>query len=394
MATTATPGTSEPTEPTDIDALSARFLSELEDEEKDELSAPAEPTEPAGDEVPEPAVPADPTPEPPAEPAPEAEAPPAEDAPPAEPPAAPAAAAPAASATPEPPAPYTIRSGGQVHELAGISREADGSLHVAPEGKRRVEELLNRGLYHETTYRRQLDEYERRLQAHDAEAEQGKALAAFWANLMDQGPDAVATFLDDFQANKRELELSLREQQIERRGQQVAEDPREQEAATAETQRAVHDSLPKDVQSVAEEFFPGVFEAEDYPRLVEALTGQTERIYFVAERDYAASDLPPAMAAAYPGGIRAGEVLMNQSELRRLVETHAAPLQRERSRAAQAAAKTKAALEANAKRNGAPGVGQPPAPSVSVGRSSAAPQAPPSIDSADSWRESMMAELD
>jgi hypothetical protein len=167
---------------------------------------------------------------------------------------------------PEPePVPYAFRVNGQEQTIEGATYRKGVGL-VIPEGAamERATRLHTLGRYWEAQGQQQLRSMEQRLAATESfvseDVARGQAVAAFFDDLLAQGPEAVAMWLDGFQQNapilaERARADALHQQlQAMKRGQQPPEreraaDPtaslREEAGATlAETIGEVRTALP------------------------------------------------------------------------------------------------------------------------------------------------------
>lgn len=219
---------------------------------------------------------------------------------PGQPPAAPAGAAPTGA-----PEPWSFRADRQTFFVEGSSVDADGSLRIPKSQLPLVQQLLAEGAAHRGSWREQKAEYEARIAELEQSVEQhpdllrARAFNAKLNALMEQGPDAVAAWLDKFEQNrevlKHQAENAVLKHQLEdgTRKQTAADQDREAQALVP----VMQESLQGVIGELATQF-PGVDGGKLYTRLMRSFA---DRVFYevpVAERRR---------------GLAAGEVQIGQS---------------------------------------------------------------------------------
>jgi hypothetical protein len=241
--------------------------------------------------------------------------------------------------------PLTVRAGGQDYAFEGVFYRADGSLYVQPEAATRYAELVQRGLYHETTWSQKMREMEGQVRAaqqqFSAKAAAGEEYAKFWLDLMAKGPEAMAEFFDGFEKNKAALQLKVEREvfEAERKAYTTGQEQEQYERGQESVRSTIQATVDDDLGQMIEGGFSEYFQPEDYPMLHDLILTKANELYFQAERDYTGAELAAIRSPQYPNGIsiptgvKAGQVILDWDGMHRVLSNQAFLIQRERQAA-------------------------------------------------------------
>lgn len=249
---------------------------------------------------------------------------PTPEAPASTPPASPTPPAAPEGSKPTPEAPvWTVRGDRQDVPLTGTAVLDDGSVVVSPEAVPHLHQLIAEGIAHRGSWRQQAQQYQGRIKQleqqvqHDPQRLRFESLTKQLLGILDQGPEKVAEWLDNFQANRAQLLSTAERDALQARYgsmEQRLEEYEEQEEASS-------------VQPVYESYLErAVSHYAGLPQFQGADRGAIEERIRDALLDRVIYEVNPSER---PTGLQEGEVLVGQGRKGQLYVFNYLPVQRE-----------------------------------------------------------------
>lgn len=289
-----------------------------------------------------------------------------------------AAALPAEPPITAPTLEFSFRADGKPITVPG-SKVTDEGVFIPREHMAEIQRYLSHGVVYQGSFRQRLEEANAKVAAAEnrvtKEVEESKHFLTFFADLLEKGPDAIQQWLDDFTANRRDLEadakIAYAEALTNRKEKPVLpekvagfDEPEDDFLAGIdrdEMMTQLSNVLATNLKEViVENTVRGMTDA-DVNRLHKAIASDPEEMerYFAV----ATEDIPDMK-------VKKGDVLVRQAALLKRVQYEAAVV----SEARKAVSDASAADAANKKRAGG---GAPPPTAAVAGAGAAGKKAVP-----------------